>query len=380
MVPDSSGCRSTSSTADGNSGASSRNSTPWEARAAAPGRMSRLPPPTIAAAVAVWCGASKGGRHEQTRRGRIRRAIGSRRPRVPHRRRGRAGCRAAATRASSCRRRAARAGRGDARPPRRRACASTASSLPLDVGEVAGRLDLVSAAVAASRRHRSTARSSYSPPCQIAASSSDATPTTRMPATSAASAALPAGTITVSWPARAAASTAGRMPSIGRSRPSSPSSPRCTTRSTDSAETSPAAARHAIAMARSNPEPCFGSAAGERFTVRLARGQRAPGVHRRRAHAIASLAESGIGQSDDHERGQLRRDVGLDLDDRTGEARAGRPSGCGRRASADPLEVLDERRGLGGHEHGDGVDADAAAGDIASPRTTRWPAAAAARA
>ena len=58
IVPDSSGWRSTSSTADGNSGASSRNSTPCEARAAAPGRMSRLPPPTIAAAVAVWCGAS----------------------------------------------------------------------------------------------------------------------------------------------------------------------------------------------------------------------------------------------------------------------------------------------------------------------------------
>ena len=47
--PDSSGWRRASSAAGLNSGASSRKSTPCAARAAAPGRMSPLPPPTIAA-------------------------------------------------------------------------------------------------------------------------------------------------------------------------------------------------------------------------------------------------------------------------------------------------------------------------------------------
>ena len=43
-------------------GASSRNSTPRWARLTAPGRASPLPPPTIAAVDAVWCGARSGGR------------------------------------------------------------------------------------------------------------------------------------------------------------------------------------------------------------------------------------------------------------------------------------------------------------------------------
>ena len=47
------GCRSASRAAGRNSGASSRKSTPWDARAAAPGRMIPLPPPTSEAAVAV---------------------------------------------------------------------------------------------------------------------------------------------------------------------------------------------------------------------------------------------------------------------------------------------------------------------------------------
>ena len=59
--PASSGWRSASSTSLANSGASSRNSTPRCASEADPGRMIPLPPPTIAALVAVWCGARKGG-------------------------------------------------------------------------------------------------------------------------------------------------------------------------------------------------------------------------------------------------------------------------------------------------------------------------------
>ena len=43
-------------------GASSRNSTPWCACEIAPGRTALLPPPMMAAWVALWCGATNGGR------------------------------------------------------------------------------------------------------------------------------------------------------------------------------------------------------------------------------------------------------------------------------------------------------------------------------
>ena len=56
MRPVSSGSRSASSAARGNSGSSSRNSTPWWASEISPGRGGE-PPPTSAAAEAVWCGA-----------------------------------------------------------------------------------------------------------------------------------------------------------------------------------------------------------------------------------------------------------------------------------------------------------------------------------
>src|SRR5580704_15236390 len=52
--PASSGCRSASSTSLANSGASSRNRTPRWASDAEPGTIMPLPPPTIAALVAVW--------------------------------------------------------------------------------------------------------------------------------------------------------------------------------------------------------------------------------------------------------------------------------------------------------------------------------------
>src|SRR5699024_308825 len=61
MSPVSSGSRSASSTRAGNSGASSRNSTPACAREIAPGWARPGPPPTTAAVEAVWWGFSKGG-------------------------------------------------------------------------------------------------------------------------------------------------------------------------------------------------------------------------------------------------------------------------------------------------------------------------------
>ena len=51
MVPDSSGWRNASSTDGANSVASSKNSTPFEAREMMPGAIVRVPPPTIALSV-----------------------------------------------------------------------------------------------------------------------------------------------------------------------------------------------------------------------------------------------------------------------------------------------------------------------------------------
>ena len=59
-TPSSSGWRSASSTERGNSGSSSRSSTPRCARLTSPGR-GVGPPPTIAGAEAPWCGARNGG-------------------------------------------------------------------------------------------------------------------------------------------------------------------------------------------------------------------------------------------------------------------------------------------------------------------------------
>ena len=59
--PDSSGWRRVCSTVPLNSGASSRNSTPWWAREIAPGRATPDPPPATAATEALWCGATNGG-------------------------------------------------------------------------------------------------------------------------------------------------------------------------------------------------------------------------------------------------------------------------------------------------------------------------------
>ena len=57
--------RSASSAARGNSGTSSRKSTPRCASEISPGR-GQVPPPTSAIAVAVWCGARNGRAPQRT--------------------------------------------------------------------------------------------------------------------------------------------------------------------------------------------------------------------------------------------------------------------------------------------------------------------------
>ena len=120
-LPRSSGWRRVSRTARGNSGASSRNSTPRWARHRAPGRICPEPPPISAAIVAEWCGASKGGRAISGASGgsvpgdRVDRGHLERRPA----RRAAGGGRAAARPASSCRPRAGRSGTGGGRRRRR---------------------------------------------------------------------------------------------------------------------------------------------------------------------------------------------------------------------------------------------------------------------
>ena len=123
---------------------------------------------------------------------------------------------------------------------------------------------------------------STSAPWARATSPSDTAATTSTPDTISASSRHAHGTTTRSKPAAAAASTAGRTPGIGRSRPSSPSSPMCTVRASDSARIGCSVARAAIAIATSNPAPRFGRLAGDRFTVIRRRGSGNPWL----AHAL----------------------------------------------------------------------------------------------
>ncbi|KMS80294.1 hypothetical protein ACH49_08430 [Streptomyces leeuwenhoekii] len=77
------------------------------------------------------------------------------------------------------------------------------------------------------------------------------TPSTETPGTRDASAAAHSGTTTCSNPASAAASTAGRMPRTGLTRPSRPSSPIITMSVSTRGSIRSAAPRTALATARS---------------------------------------------------------------------------------------------------------------------------------
>ena len=215
---------------------------------------------------------------------------------------------------------------------------AAATSMRLDgvvvaahVGEVAGCVGSASAGVGrvVDGGTGSTWRSSYSPPCQMAASSSDATPTTRMPGTSAASVALPVGTM------HGVVAGARRGEHRGQD---------AVDRAQPPVEPELAEVHHAIdGLGREfagrgetgdrDGEVEAGAVLRQRgrreVDGELARRQRAAGVDRGRAHAVARLAERGIGQADDDEGGQLRREVGLDLDDRAGEPEQGDRAGAG---------------------------------------------------
>ncbi len=102
------------------------------------------------------------------------------------------------------------------------------------------------------------------------------TPSTETPGTSAASPADCSATTTCSYPASAAARIAGSTPRTGRTRPSRPSSPTITTSAIAAGSRRPAAPSAAHATARSNPEPLFGTEAGESPTVSFFCGHSAP--------------------------------------------------------------------------------------------------------
>ena len=135
--------------------------------------------------------------------------------------------RAAARRASSCRRRAVRAGRCGARRRRRPAWPPPHPDCRSRRRDRRPRRRGIGERDRHQRLDRLGLELGAVPDRGVA--QSDVIGTTRSSGHERRLGALPVGTSTVPNPARAAASTAGRMPVTGRSRPSSPSSPRCTT-------------------------------------------------------------------------------------------------------------------------------------------------------
>ena len=73
-------------------------------------------------------------------------------------------------------------------------------------------------------------------------------------------------------------------------------------------------------MARSKPEPNFGSVAGSRLTVIRRLGHFCAGVDDRGPDPVAGLVERGVGQAGEHHGGQPGGQVGLHLDQVTGHA------------------------------------------------------------
>ena len=88
-----------------------------------------------------------------------------------------------------------------------------------------------------------------------------------MPSSALASARFSLGTMNLDQPSSFAASRDGRTPFTRRMPPSKVNSPICSHSATLVFFSMPAAARTETAIAKSNEEPRFGTAAGERFTV-----------------------------------------------------------------------------------------------------------------
>ena len=209
-----------------NSGASSRNSTPAvgqrDRARAGPGRSRRRPAPPR---VAVWCGAWNGGRRSSGRAGgssagdRVQRGHLQRGVVVELGQDRRAGARPA----WSCRRPADRTAPRGAR--RRRRPRSPAGPAPWPATSARSGPGSRRRRRVVGRVEQRRGRRGRTPTSRC----SESTARTRTPGTTAASRALPSGTITRLTPARAAAATIGSTPRTGRTVPSRPSSPRTTT-------------------------------------------------------------------------------------------------------------------------------------------------------
>ena len=239
--PDSSGSRRTSSALRDHSGNSSRNSTPWCASEISPGRGTE-PPPASATALAVWCGL-RNGRDPQ------RRASA---PRPP-----------TEAMAATCRRSSSTS--AGSTPGRREA----SRVLPQPGGPTSNRWCSPAAAISSARRAcawpQTSARSGTgsgghdsASACGSSTRPDSAAHTcsrvralrTSLFAASAASPPLANGT-TIRLPSRAAASAAGKLPSIARTSPVRPSSPRNSQSRSASSGTWPLAASTPSAIGRS---------------------------------------------------------------------------------------------------------------------------------
>ena len=323
MTPSSSGWRSASSAATGNSPSSSRNRTPLVARLASPGRSDQLPPPTRETTEAWWWGARKGGRSNRAPSGRAQPAAEWMRATVS----------------------ASWSVSGGRRPTRR----SASIVLPEPGGPIIRRWWRPAAATSMARRPRAWPRTSARSGTPAAAGAAEvgggsghpawprrarvrspsvAAPRTSDPRTSAASRTSPSGT---TRPSGAEASARAIMPGTWRNEPFSPSSPQKARPSVQPGGSSPVATRRPMAIGQVEPRSPFAHAGGSEVDNRPAqRPRQATGQHGG-THPVARLAHRGVGQADDGEPGKAVRDVDLDRNraaDGTGQCRGGDGGVC----------------------------------------------------
>ena len=135
-----------------------------------------------------------------------------------------------------------------------------------------------------------------------------------------------------------------------------------------------AARRTAMVMARSKPEPRFGSDAGMRLAVIFRRLSGIPEFWAaERIRSLASFSEAS-GKTEDDERRKGLADVGLDLHDVAVEAHEGHRVGAAETHLSHPFEVLHARLADAVVEDGNHVDAPRTACGVRGPGTTPTPA------
>src|SRR5690606_28934178 len=185
-------------------------------------------------------------------------------------------------------------------------------------------------------------------------------PSTDTPGTSDASAAAHSGTTTCSYPASAAASTAGRVPRTGRTRPSRPSSPIMTMSASTRGSSRSAAPSTALATARSKPLPALGTEAGLRPTVSFFWGHSAPEfttaarTRSRLSVRLLSGSPTRVNAATPGSRSAWTSTTTPSTPTRaTAQVRA-------KPMSGHPPHMLDPGRSAGGQHHAHQVDADAA--------------------